>query len=211
MTIYFEDFKNKTKGRMRIPIPLVEKHVKDICFLVDIEFTYIQAALPRVRWLKPLGYEVNVDEASTTITTLLFEEIDKEEKHFGTYDIVKSRVDTDLKIASSLRKKDKIVKKLKAQLGVDDEEDNEDDVEEQGRLAITQGLGEDVEQDEAKKAKQAPVVHKKRKAKAPPKAKPQKKVTKPSLEKPTTRIGASTRAATQREKEHAKERANKAE
>ena len=31
-------------------------------------------------------------------------------------DIVKSRVDTDLKIATSMRKKDRIVKKLKAQL-----------------------------------------------------------------------------------------------
>ena len=95
MTSYFEDFKKKMKGRMRIPISLVEKHEKDICFLVDIDFTYIQAALPRVRWLRPLGYEINVDEASTAIITLLSKEFDKEEKHFGTYDIVKSRVYID--------------------------------------------------------------------------------------------------------------------
>ena len=63
---------------MRIPVSLVEKHVNDICFLVDIDFTYIQVAIPRVRWLRPLGYEINVDEASITITTLLSEEIDKE-------------------------------------------------------------------------------------------------------------------------------------
>ena len=136
MTSYFEDFKKTMKGRMRIPISLVEKHVNDIFYLVDIDFTYTQATLPRVRSLRPLGYEVNIDEASTTITTLLFEEIDKEEKHFGTYGIVKSRVDIDLKIASSLRKKDKILKKLKAQLGVDDEENNEEDVKEQGPFAI---------------------------------------------------------------------------
>ena len=90
MTSYFEDFKRKMKERMRILVSLVEKHVKDICFLVDIDFTYIQAALPRVRWLRPLGYEVNVDEASTTITAFLSKEIDKEEKYFGMYDIVKS-------------------------------------------------------------------------------------------------------------------------
>ena len=57
---------------------------------------------------------MNVDEASAAITTLLVEEMDKEEKHFGTYDIVKSRVEIDLKIASSMKKKEKMVKKLKA-------------------------------------------------------------------------------------------------
>ena len=125
--------------------------------------------MPRVRWLRPLGYEVNVDQASVAITTLLFEEIDKEAKHFGTYDIVKLRVDIDLKIASSLRKKHKIVKKLKAQLGVDDEEDNEEDAEEQGPLAITQGLGEDIEegvkQEKNEEAEQEPPVEKKEKLK----------------------------------------------
>ena len=73
-------------------------------------------------------------------------DFDKEAKHFGTYDIVKSRVSIDLKIESSLRKKDKIIKKLKTQLGVgDDEEDVEEEAKEEGPLAITQGLGEDVE------------------------------------------------------------------
>ena len=75
MTSYFEDFKKTMKGRMRIPISLVEKHVQDIFFLVDIYFTYIQAALPRVRWLRPLGYEINVNEALAAITALLSEEL----------------------------------------------------------------------------------------------------------------------------------------
>ena len=42
MTSYFEDFKKKMEGRMRILVFLVEKHKNDICFLVDIDFTYIQ-------------------------------------------------------------------------------------------------------------------------------------------------------------------------
>ena len=101
------------KQRLRISVSLVEEHVNDIC-LVDIDFTYIQAAIPRVRWLRPLGYEINVDEAFAAITTLLVEEMDKEAKPFGTYDIVKSRFEIDLKMASTLKKKDKMVKKLKA-------------------------------------------------------------------------------------------------
>ena len=117
MTSYFEDVKKTMKGRMRIPVSLVEKHVKDICFLVDIDFIYVQAAIPRVRWLRPLGYEINVDEASAAIIALLSKEIDKEPKLFGTYDIVKSRVHIDLKTDLALKKKDKMIEKIKEKLG----------------------------------------------------------------------------------------------
>ena len=41
MTIYFNDFKNSMKKRMRIPISLVDQHENDICILVSIDFTYI--------------------------------------------------------------------------------------------------------------------------------------------------------------------------
>ena len=61
MTSYFEDFKKSIKKRMRIPISLVEQHVNDICFLVDIDYTYIQVVIPRVIWLRPLVYELDVD------------------------------------------------------------------------------------------------------------------------------------------------------
>ena len=82
--------------------------------------------------MRPLGYEINVDEASTTITALLVEEMDKEDKPFGIYEIVKSRVEIDLKMASTLKKKDKMVKKLKAKLGAGDEDEDaeEEEVEE---------------------------------------------------------------------------------
>ena len=49
--------------------------------MVVIDYTYIQAVIPRVRWLRPLGYELDVDQASTTITSLLVEEIDMASKH----------------------------------------------------------------------------------------------------------------------------------
>ena len=39
MTSYFEDFKKSMKQRLRIPVSLVEQHVNDICFLVDIDYT----------------------------------------------------------------------------------------------------------------------------------------------------------------------------
>ena len=89
MTSYFEDFKKSMKQSLRIPIYLVEKYYNDICFLVDIDYTYIQDIVPRVRWLRPLGYEINVDEALATIIALLGEEIQKSAKLFSNYDVVK--------------------------------------------------------------------------------------------------------------------------
>ena len=68
---------------MRIPISINEQYEKDICFLVDIDNTYIQEFIPRVRWLRPLGYKLDVDQALVAITALLVEEIDKNAKHFG--------------------------------------------------------------------------------------------------------------------------------
>ena len=153
MTSYFEDFKKSMKQRLRIHVSLVEKHYNDFIFFVDIDYTYIQAAVPRVRWLRPLGYENNMYEALAAITTLLAEEIDKTTKNFGNYDVVKSKVEMELKIFSTLKKKDKIVRKVKAKFGegVGDEGDDEEDEEEeeekgQEPLALTQGMGEDVEE-----------------------------------------------------------------
>ena len=52
---------------------LVEKHYNDFFFLVDVDYAYVQEVIPRVGWLKPFPYEINVDEASATITTIMKE------------------------------------------------------------------------------------------------------------------------------------------
>ena len=66
-----------------------------------------------MRWIRPLGNEINVDEASTKITTLLVEEVDKEPTTFGNYDLAKSKITMQLKIASVISKRKKLVNKLK--------------------------------------------------------------------------------------------------
>ena len=91
--------------------------MKDIFFLVDIDYIYIQEVIPRVKWLRPLGYELDVDQAFVTITNLLEEEVDKAIKHFGTYDVVKSKEVIYLKKTTSVKKKDKLVRKLKKMFG----------------------------------------------------------------------------------------------
>ena len=72
---------------------------------MDVDYTFVQAATPRVRWLRPLGYEINVDQASSTITTLLVEEVDTNTKVFGNYEMVKSKINMELKTASAMKKK----------------------------------------------------------------------------------------------------------
>ena len=75
VTSYFEDFK-PIKKRLRIAVSLVKKHFDEVCFQINTDFTYVQATIPKVKWLRPLGYEINIDEASAAITSLLVEEVD---------------------------------------------------------------------------------------------------------------------------------------
>ena len=76
---------------------MVEKYYDDIFFLFDVDNKFVQSSTPRVRWLRPHGYKINVDEASTTIIALLLEEVDKSVKVFGNYEIVKSNITMELK------------------------------------------------------------------------------------------------------------------
>lgn len=109
MTSYFEDFKKSMKQRSRILVSLVEKHYNNVCFLVDTNYTYVQESIPKVRWLIHLSYEVNVDEASTTIIEFLVEEMDKDSISFINYGEVKSRITINLKKSTVIRKKKKMV------------------------------------------------------------------------------------------------------
>ena len=93
MTSYFEDIKKSMKERIMIPVSLVEKNYDDVWFPTNVDYTYVQVTTLRVRWLRPLGYEINVDEASTTIIALLAEEVDKTTKVFGNYETMKSKID----------------------------------------------------------------------------------------------------------------------
>lgn len=91
MTSHFEDFKKSMKGRSQIPISLVEKHHKDVCFLVDTDFIHMQVIMLGIRWLRPFPYEVNVDETSTAITTILAKDKDPKGTYFGTFEEEKAR------------------------------------------------------------------------------------------------------------------------
>lgn len=43
-------------------------------------------------WLWPLPYEINIDEATTTITTLLDDSVDKDAETFDSYETTKVKI-----------------------------------------------------------------------------------------------------------------------
>ena len=71
MNANFKEFKAIMHQRYRIPPQLVETYKNEICFPVLIDATLIQVAQPRVAWLEPMGYEINIDHATEAIDDLL--------------------------------------------------------------------------------------------------------------------------------------------
>ena len=52
-------FQAEMKKRFRIPLALVEKYKEDICFMVETNFTCMEAVVPRVNFIEPIGYEMS--------------------------------------------------------------------------------------------------------------------------------------------------------
>ena len=98
MDNYFDAFKEKMNSRFRIPKKLVNDYRDDVCFMVDCDNVYIQAVRPRIVWVKPLGYEVNIDETKDIIKALINEPINPKAAYFGTYEEAKERIELETKL-----------------------------------------------------------------------------------------------------------------
>ena len=83
MDNYFKKFKGKMKNRYRIPVKLVEDYKDDIYFMVDCDWVYIQAVRPKIAWVNPLEYEVNIDETRDNIEALLNEPLEHKAPFLG--------------------------------------------------------------------------------------------------------------------------------
>ena len=60
--------------------------------MVDCDRVYIQVVRPRTVWVKPLPYEVNIDETKDIIEAMINEPIDPKAPYFGTYEEAKTRI-----------------------------------------------------------------------------------------------------------------------
>ena len=76
MENYFDSFKEKMNSRYRIQKKLVEDCKDDVFFMVHYDKVYIQEFKPRVVWVNPLSYEVNIDDTKDIIKALLNEPMD---------------------------------------------------------------------------------------------------------------------------------------
>lgn len=135
MDNYFEEFKDKMDNRFRIPPKLVKDYKDDICFMVDCDKVYIQAAIPRVAWVKPLPYEINIDEARDIIEALINEPAIPNTPAFGTYDEAKARIELEIKLPKAITST-----KRKAAKTEETEEESEEEAEtpkKKGKVVIT--------------------------------------------------------------------------
>ena len=99
--------------KFRIPKKLVENYKNDVCFMVDSDRVYIQAVRPRVVWVKPLPYEVNIDETKDIIEALVNELVDPKAPYFGNYEEEKARIKLDIKLPQVVNKCKRRIEKLK--------------------------------------------------------------------------------------------------
>ena len=101
--------------------------------MVDCDRVYIQEILSRVAWVKPLPYEINIDEARDIIKPPINELVNPNLPAFGSYDEAKKRIELSIKIPQAIGRGKKRVAKLKTT---------------EGPLMLTEGKGED-EEDES--------------------------------------------------------------
>ena len=47
------------KQRYMIPPALVEKYKDELCFMVETNFTWMEAIVPQVKFIKPMGYDMS--------------------------------------------------------------------------------------------------------------------------------------------------------
>ncbi len=88
-------------------------------------------------WVKPLGYEVNIDDTKDIIEALLNELVDPKAPYFGTYEELKARIELEIKLPQAVKrgrkKEEKMLKATKSY---------------SSPLLITEGQGDDLGEEE---------------------------------------------------------------
>ncbi|GLJ33578.1 hypothetical protein SUGI_0675160 [Cryptomeria japonica] len=95
-----------------------------------------KAAIPRVAWVKPLPYEINIDEARDIIEALINEPAIPNTPAFGTYDEAKARIELKIKLPKAITS----TKRKAAKETEETEEESEEEAEtpkKKGKVVIT--------------------------------------------------------------------------
>ncbi|GLJ17629.1 hypothetical protein SUGI_0306990 [Cryptomeria japonica] len=95
-----------------------------------------KAAIPRVAWVKPLPYEINIDEPRDIIEALINEPTIPNTPAFGSYDEAKARIELEIKlpkaITSTKRKAAKEIEETK-----EESEEEAKTPKKKGKVVIT--------------------------------------------------------------------------
>ena len=84
-------------------------------------------------WVKPLGYEVNIDDTRYIIEALLNEPMDPKATCFCTYDESKDRIQLEIKLPQAINKGKKWIEKMR---------------QTSSTLILIEGKGDDVIEDD---------------------------------------------------------------
>ena len=81
-----KNFQFEMKLRYRIPPFMVEKYKDDLCFVVEIKNTCMEAMIPRVKFIEPMVYEMSTKLIKGYAQIILKSEKDTKCPRWGTYD-----------------------------------------------------------------------------------------------------------------------------
>ena len=79
-------FQTKMKKRYRIPPSLVEKYKQDICFMVETDYTCMEAMVPRMKFIEPMGCEMSTKLIEGYAQIILQSKVDTSCARWGTYE-----------------------------------------------------------------------------------------------------------------------------
>lgn len=103
-TLILKTFQSEMKLRSRIPKSVVEKYKDELCFMVDTNFTYMEAVTPRVIYVDPLGYDITEEIIESYVQKILSADLDPKIPRFGTYK-ENMKLSYQTKLEKSIRKK----------------------------------------------------------------------------------------------------------
>ena len=113
-----KEFQSEMKKRYRIPPSLVEKYKQDICFMVEIDHTCMEAIVPRVKFIEPMGYEMSAELIEGYAQIILQSEVDTSCTRWRTYEEKIREVQTKQAAKDFEKKVKKVVESILKESGI---------------------------------------------------------------------------------------------
>ena len=88
---------------------LVEKYKDELCFMVETYFTCMEAVVPQVKFIEPMGYEMSKDLIEGYAQIILHSEVDSNCPRCDTYYEKMREVKTSQVIKDSKKKVEKVI------------------------------------------------------------------------------------------------------